>query len=380
MYLAIGITLRKKEDGRPFKIESLDVVTGIATLRNMTDGAVRIPWDSTAEIFEEFGPYYQNRLLKRCPCCNSTNLSVEGRGPECLDCGATRSSVALWNARRPGALPATDEQIKAAFLREPDSHATTYQWFAAGVKAASQGAFVPGSSSELNAIHAVVMNIGGDWPEVEGDPYTLHHVKRMAREIQAPSDFKESVGLMLAAIGYTESYARQWPKEKVSVTFKRWFDDQIAQASTATDDVLVKKDGVHFGRNCWVSHEKITGCTAEQLNDGTCGITGRAYMDWVRSRLTSAVPPAGAVQIPCDYSAKDVLEAHTKGYGLVTVGTQYRRKIRPATTVYTVDDVTGDRVHMTGDGGMCGTSLPISVLLEQYEALKNIPPSVKGGV
>lgn len=46
-------------------------------------------------------------------------------------------------------------------------------------------AFVIGSSKELNAIHAVVMSIGGDWPEVEGDPYTLSHVKRMARELQA---------------------------------------------------------------------------------------------------------------------------------------------------------------------------------------------------
>jgi hypothetical protein len=29
------------------------------------------------------------------------------------------------------------------------------------------------------------MCIGGDWPEVEGDPYTLYHVKRMARELNA---------------------------------------------------------------------------------------------------------------------------------------------------------------------------------------------------
>lgn len=39
-------------------------------------------------------------------------------------------------------------------------------------------------SPELVAIHAVIMCIGCDWPEVEGDPYTLHHVKRMARELQ----------------------------------------------------------------------------------------------------------------------------------------------------------------------------------------------------
>lgn len=48
--------------------------------------------------------------------------------------------------------------------------------------------FKPGESKELNDIHAVIMHIGGDWPEVEGDPYTLFHVKRMARELQAEKD------------------------------------------------------------------------------------------------------------------------------------------------------------------------------------------------
>jgi hypothetical protein len=44
-------------------------------------------------------------------------------------------------------------------------------------------------------------------------------------------DFVETVSLMLDAIGYKEDYARQWPKEKASITFKRWFDEQIAAAS-----------------------------------------------------------------------------------------------------------------------------------------------------
>ena len=47
------------------------------------------------------------------------------------------------------------------------------------------------------------------------------------------ADFKESVGLMLAAVGYTEEYANQWPKEKVSITFKRWFDEQLEKAKAA---------------------------------------------------------------------------------------------------------------------------------------------------
>lgn len=52
-------------------------------------------------------------------------------------------------------------------------------------------AFVPGSSPELNAIHAVVMSIGSDWPEVASDPYTLWHVKRMARELKANRSLNE---------------------------------------------------------------------------------------------------------------------------------------------------------------------------------------------
>lgn len=55
------------------------------------------------------------------------------------------------------------------------------------------------------------------------------------------ADFKESVVLMLAAVGYTEAYARQWPKEKVSITFKRWFDEQIENAKTIAQPVPTKK-------------------------------------------------------------------------------------------------------------------------------------------
>ena len=57
----------------------------------------------------------------------------------------------------------------------------------------------------------------------------------VAQPVQPPieSDFKESVWLMLSSIGYTEDYALQWPKEKVSITFKRWFDEQIENAKLA---------------------------------------------------------------------------------------------------------------------------------------------------
>ena len=51
------------------------------------------------------------------------------------------------------------------------------------------------------------------------------------------ADFVETVGLMLAAIGYKEDYARQWPKEKASVTFRRWFDEQRASHGQAGEPV-----------------------------------------------------------------------------------------------------------------------------------------------
>jgi hypothetical protein len=43
-------------------------------------------------------------------------------------------------------------------------------------------------------------------------------------------DLADTIAAIFAAVGYTEEYARQWPKEKASVTFKRWFDEQIAAA------------------------------------------------------------------------------------------------------------------------------------------------------
>ena len=70
-----------------------------------------------------------------------------------------------------------------------------------------------------------------------GDEYDEHVVdvefaRALERELDAlqkkHSDFVETTGLMLEAIGYREEYALQWPKEKASVTFKRWFDEQRA--------------------------------------------------------------------------------------------------------------------------------------------------------
>lgn len=59
---------------------------------------------------------------------------------------------------------------------QPDGHAT----------AASSAAPTP-PPTELQRIHAVVMHVAGDWPDDVRDPYTLRHVKWMARELNKRS-------------------------------------------------------------------------------------------------------------------------------------------------------------------------------------------------
>ncbi len=71
----------------------------------------------------------------------------------------------------------------------------------------------------------------------------------------------------------------------------------------AMGQIKVTAQGVHFGKNCWMSHEKITGFTAERLNEGGGGIVGRGYMQWVAAALSAnnqeraeavcTVPPDG---------------------------------------------------------------------------------------
>lgn len=46
----------------------------------------------------------------------------------------------------------------------------------------------------------------------------------------------------------------------------------------------VTPQGIRFG-NAWFSHEKITGHSAEQLNNGSCGITVNEYLRWVQAIL-----------------------------------------------------------------------------------------------
>lgn len=66
------------------------------------------------------------------------------------------------------------------------------------------------------------------------------------------------------------------------------------QAAPAQGDgVVVCRQGVQFGPNCWFSHEKITGWTAEELNNGSCGLTARKYMEWVSARIAAAPSQEG---------------------------------------------------------------------------------------
>ena len=55
--------------------------------------------------------------------------------------------------------------------------------------------------------------------------------------------------------------------------------------------VVIGPRGVLFGKNCWMSHEKITGIDAEQLNSGHGGIIGDQYMAWLRGEDAIDVPP-----------------------------------------------------------------------------------------
>ena len=96
------------------------------------------------------------------------------------------------------------------------------------------------------------------------------------------ADFKESVGLMLSAVGYTEDYAKQWPKEKVSVTFKRWFDEQIVNAklsqpapltSTIVNDeeIHVAFMGTNFGHTNY--RKLLEASVFQKLVNYHCGHT-----------------------------------------------------------------------------------------------------------
>lgn len=55
----------------------------------------------------------------------------------------------------------------------------------------------------------------------------------------------------------------------------------------AMKTVKVSATGVQFG-NCWMSHEQITGYSADLLNSGTCGVIGSQYMAWLSANEPAA--------------------------------------------------------------------------------------------
>lgn len=52
--------------------------------------------------------------------------------------------------------------------------------------------------------------------------------------------------------------------------------------------VKVSSTGVQFG-SCWLSHEKITGYTADQLNSGDCNFIGGQYVAWLSAEEPAPV-------------------------------------------------------------------------------------------
>jgi len=100
-------------------------------------------------------------------------------------------------------------------------------------------------------------------------------------------------------------------KQAMELAFKHWIDNfdgglvvtnkviweaawnaALKETVKQQDDpdvmrVTVDTEGVRFG-DCWMSHEAITGCSAEQLNTGSCGVIGKQYMRWVNAMLSTA--------------------------------------------------------------------------------------------
>lgn len=78
-----------------------------------------------------------------------------------------------------------------------------------------------GHSVPEGGIGPMTASLAASAPTVGGD----------ADSAVSAQDLHDSIKAIFDAVGYTEAYAMQWPKEKVSVTFRRWFDEQIALAT-----------------------------------------------------------------------------------------------------------------------------------------------------
>ncbi len=76
-----------------------------------------------------------------------------------------------------------------------------------------------------------------------------------------------------------------WLQANPTLAARLVLDAFEAGYRVAEAGITVTKQGIAFGPHCWVSHEKISGCSAEALNAGNCGVTARAYMNWLQTQL-----------------------------------------------------------------------------------------------
>jgi hypothetical protein len=72
-------------------------------------------------------------------------------------------------------------------------------------------------------------------------------IEQMKRDDDKAQDLRDTIRAVFDAVGYPTEYALQHRKEKVSVTFKRWFDEQMRQREAAPQEpfcyVQVNKQG-----------------------------------------------------------------------------------------------------------------------------------------
>lgn len=76
------------------------------------------------------------------------------------------------------------ERVPHLRARVPGCTVTCYQAMLDAAPAAQAAKPEPAQRTELQRIHEVIMNVGANWPDDERDPYTLRHVRWMARELK----------------------------------------------------------------------------------------------------------------------------------------------------------------------------------------------------
>jgi len=136
---------------------------------------------------------------------------------------------------------------------------------------------------------------------------------------QKYADYVETVGKMLEAVGYTEAYALQWPKEKASVTFKRWFDEQISAARATADSVTAPACGVAAHT---ISDAQIEAMPVWRNFVGLWPESRREIVDAVVDLF--ATPPAQAADSVLEDAARlDWLLLHISGAEFRRIGVHY---------------------------------------------------------